>query len=99
MTIKGIYKLSYTVDKEPKDLSVTVELRQAEGMHVPGRNIWCGDVVVSDRQYTEDLSHCVDAELACVRIGSKLRDELKADMKANGHSFRIKKESLNGRNI
>ena len=92
MVLKGIYKLDYTLDKEPKNLIVTVELKMIEGFNQPGRNVWEGHVVVSDRQYTEDLSHCVNALLACERIGHKLRDEMKANAKAEGHSFRVKKE-------
>ena len=94
MVLKGIYKLTYTLNKELKDLIVTVELRMIEGFNRPGRNVWEGFVVVSDRQYTEDLSHCVNALLACERIGHKLRDELKAKAKVDGLSFRIKKEAV-----
>jgi hypothetical protein len=94
VTIKGIYKLSYTLDKELKDLIVTVELKQAEGFNKPGKNVWEGVVVVNDRAYAEDLSYCVNAFLACERIGHKLRDELKATAKAAGQSFRIKKEAI-----
>ena len=93
MILKGIYKLTYTLNKELKDLIVTVELRMIEGFNRPGRNVWEGFVVVSDRQYEEELSHCVNALIACERIGHKLRDELKANAKANGHNFRIKKET------
>jgi hypothetical protein len=75
-----------------KDLIVTVELKMNEGFNQPGRNVWEGHVVVSDRQYTEDLSHCVNALIASERIGHKLRDELKAKAKADGQSFKIKKE-------
>lgn len=92
MVLKGIYKLDYTVNKEPKNLIVTVELKMIEGLMKPRQNVWEGHVVVSDRQYTEDLSHCVNALLACERIGHKLRDEIKVNAKAEGHSFRIKKE-------
>jgi hypothetical protein len=92
MVLKGIYKLSYTLNKELKDLIVTVELKMNEGFNQPGRNVWEGHVVVSDRQYTEDLSHCVNALIASERIGHKLRDELKAKAKADGQSFKIKKE-------
>lgn len=94
MTLKGTYKLNYTIDKEPKDLIVTVELKQIEGLMKPGQNVWEGYVVVSDRQYEEDLSHCVNALLACERIGHKLRDEIKANAKASGQSFRIKNETV-----
>jgi hypothetical protein len=94
MVEKGIYKLTYVLDKELKDLIVTVELRLAEGFYKPGRNVWEGVVVVNDRQYSEDLSYCVNALIACERIGHKLRDELKTKAKAEGKSFRIKKETI-----
>jgi hypothetical protein len=94
MVIKGTYKLSYTIDKEPNDLIVSVELKMIEGFNMPGKNIWEGQVIVNDVQYTEDLNHCVNALLACERIGYKLRDEMKAKAKAEGHTFRIKKETI-----
>jgi hypothetical protein len=94
MTTKGTYKLTYTLDKELKDLIVTVELCQAEGINIPRRNVWCGHVVVSDRAYTEDLSHCVNALLAAERIGVKLRTEIKEKAKLEGKSFRIKNETI-----
>ena len=94
MVEKGIYKLTYTLDKELKDLIVTVELRLAEGFYKPGRNVWEGVVVVNDRQYSEDLSYCVNALIACERIGHKLRDEMKTTARLNNTSFRIKKETV-----
>ena len=36
MEIKGNYKLSYTLNKEPKDLILAIELRQADGFNKPG---------------------------------------------------------------
>jgi len=94
MELKGIYKLSYTIDKEPKDLMVTVELKMIDGLMKKGQNVWEGHVMVSDRAYEEDLSHCVNAKVACERIGHKLRDEMKTKTKANGSSFRIKNETI-----
>lgn len=94
MTVKGTYKLSYLLDKEPKDLIVVVELKQAEGFHIPRRNIWYGEVVVTDSDYTEDLSTCVDALNACERIGNELKEKILTDAKAAGLKIKIKKELL-----
>jgi hypothetical protein len=99
MTIKGIYKLAYTLNKEQKDLIVTVELRMIEGFNQPGRNVWEGHVVVNDRQYAEDLSYCVDAELACERIGLKLKAELIEAAEKAKQKFRLRKETVNGKKL
>jgi hypothetical protein len=96
MVEKGIYNLLYTIDKETFGLNVIVELRQVEGIPKKGQNVWEGVVTVNyDGKYAgEDLSHCVNALIACERIGHKLRDELKTKAKAEGKSFRIKKETI-----
>lgn len=94
MVLKGTYNLLYTINKEVFNLSVIVELKMIDGQMKPGQNVWEGVVTVNyDGKYDgEDLSHCVNALLACERIGHKLKDELKAKAKAEGHNFRIKKE-------
>ena len=93
METKGRYKLAYIIDKIPSDLILDVELKMAEGMHKPGRNIWEGSATMNGDPYTkEDLTHCVNAKIAAERIGHKLRDELKEKSKKDGTSFRVKKE-------
>jgi len=95
MILQGTYKLNYTLDREPMDLTVNVELRQIEGMMKPGQNVWEGHALVNGRAYDkENLSHCVNARLASLRIGEKLKNEMKAKAKIEGQSFRIKKEEL-----
>ena len=95
MELKGKYKLTYTIDKVPTDLLLNIELKQCEGMHKPGRNIWEGFAVLDGNPYTkEDLRYCVNAKVAAERIGYKLRDEIKDKSKKDGTSFRIKKEEV-----
>jgi len=95
MEIKGNYKLSYTLNKEPKDLILAIELRQAEGFNKPGKNVWEGIATLDGQPYTkEDLSHCVNAKLAAERIGLKMKAKLKIDAQNTGQSFRVKKEEI-----
>ena len=94
MVLKGTYKLSYTIDKEPNDLIVSVELKMIEGFNMPRKNIWEGQVIVNDVQYTEDLSHCVNALLAAERIGLKQKEILKENCKLNKITFKLKKEII-----
>lgn len=93
METKGNYKLSYTLDREPKDLILAIELRQAEGFNKPGKNVWEGIAMLNGQSYTkEDLTHCVNAKIAAERIGKLLKAKLKFDAQNAGQSFRIKKE-------
>ena len=93
METKSTYKLSYTLNKEPKTLTLTVELKQVEGIPKKGQNVWEGVATLNGQPYTEeDLSHCVDAKAAADRIGEKLKRELRLDAQKNGIHFKIKKE-------
>lgn len=95
MELKGKYKLTYTIDRVPTDLLLTVELRQCEGLRILGRNLWEGFATLDGQPYTkEDLTHCVNAKLAAERIGQGLRDKMKLKAKEEGQSFRIKKEEI-----
>lgn len=95
MNIKGSYKLSYTLDKEPKDLSLIIELKQVEGMIKTSQNIWQGYATLDGQDYHKpNLECCVDARLAVERYGKELRDEIKAKAKAEGKSFKIIKEEI-----
>jgi hypothetical protein len=95
MELKGKYKLTYTIDRVSSDLILDIELKQAEGLHKPGRNLWEGVAILNGQPYTkEDLTHCVNAKLAVERIGYKLRDELKDKSKKDGTIFRVKKEEV-----
>jgi hypothetical protein len=95
MELKGKYKLSYTLDKEPGDLIFEVELKLIEGLMKPGQNVWCGSALLNGRPYEKvDLSHCVNAKIAAQRIGQSLRNELKESAKKAEQSFRIKKEEV-----
>jgi hypothetical protein len=95
MELKGSYKLSYTLDREPKDLSLLIELKQVEGIPPKGRNVWEGIATLDGHPYTkEDLRWCVNARIAAERIGKKLRDEIKTNAHNEEHSFRVKKEEI-----
>jgi hypothetical protein len=95
MELKGSYKLSYTLDREPKDLSLMIELKQVEGIPPKGRNVWEGIATLDGQSYIkEDLRWCVNAKIAAERIGKKLRDEIKAKAQNESHSFRVKKEEI-----
>jgi hypothetical protein len=98
MELRGTYKLGYTIDKEPKNLILNVELKMIDGVMKLKQNVWEGVAFLDGQIFTkEDLSHCVDARLAAERIGHKLRDELKLTAKQEGKSFRVKNEELNDR--
>jgi hypothetical protein len=95
MEVKGTYKLSYTLDRELKDLTLVIELRQVEGMIKTGQNIWQGYATLDGKDYDKpNLECCVDAKLAVERYGKQLKEELKANALKAGQSFRIKKEEI-----
>jgi hypothetical protein len=95
MELKGKYKLSYTLDREPKDLVLSIELRQIEGLMKPGQNVWEGHAMLDGQPYHKyDLSHCVNARLAAEKIGRILREEIKAKAKKDIKVFRVKNEEL-----
>jgi hypothetical protein len=95
MELKGTYKLSYTLDREPKDLILAIELKMIDGLMKPGQNVWEGIATLDGQPYTEeDLSHCVNARLAAERIGKQLKIKIKTDTQNAGHSFRVKKEEI-----
>ena len=95
MELKGTYKLSYTLDREPKDLLLIIELKMIDGVMKPGQNVWEGVAILNGQPYEkEDLSHCVNAKVAAERIGKKMKIELKENAQKNGHTFRVKKEEI-----
>jgi hypothetical protein len=95
MELKGKYRLSYTLDREPKDLTFEVELKLIEGLMKPGQNVWCGSALLDGKPYDKvKLDYCVNARIAAQRIGQGMRDEIKAKAKEDGQSFRIKKEEV-----
>jgi hypothetical protein len=96
MELKGTYKLTYTVDKEVKELTVTVELLLREGFGKPFQNLYVGNAIVNGKPYEDDLlEYCVDAKVAAERIGHEHRDKLIKKYKKNtDHKFKIKKEEL-----
>jgi hypothetical protein len=95
MEIKGTYKLSYTFDREPKDLILIIGLKMIDGLMKPGQNVWEGIATLDGQPYTkEDLRWCVNARLAAERIGKQMKLKLKEDAQKAGHNFRVKKEVI-----
>ena len=95
MVFHGTYILSYTVNGEPKELVVTVNLKQIERLTHKYQNIWYGEAKVNDVLYNEvDLSHCVNALFAAEEIGEKLKNDLKKKIRDEGKRFKVKNEEL-----
>jgi hypothetical protein len=95
MILKARYKLSYILNREPKELVLDVELKQVEGIPQKGQNIWKGFAILNGKPYNEeDLSCCVNAKTAVERIGHKIKEKIKNEAKEKKQSFRIKKEEL-----
>lgn len=95
MDLKSTYKLTYTLDKELKELIVVVELILRDGFKQPFQNVYCGYATVNGHSYEEeDLSSCVNPQTTAERIGQKHRDQLIAKYKKSEHKFKIKKEEL-----
>jgi hypothetical protein len=94
MEIKGTYKLLYTIDKEPKNLVLIVELKQVEGVVKKYQNVWEGFATLDGKPYEVNLSHCVNALLAVERIGKLLKEEIEYDAKQQGQKFKVKKEEI-----
>ena len=95
MELQGQYKLTYTLDRVMTDLVVEVELKENSGLIPPGQNIYYGVATVNGSPYEdEDLAGCVNARYCAEGIGIKLRNEYTAKAKAEGKSFRVKKEEV-----
>jgi hypothetical protein len=95
MVAKSTYKLSYTLDRELKEMVLVIELRQVDGMIKTGQNIWQGYATLDGQDYHKpNLECCVDAQLAVERYGKQLKEELKANALKAGQSFRVKKEEI-----
>jgi hypothetical protein len=95
MELQGQYKLTYTLNRVKTEMVVEVELRENRGSQEPRQNLWSGHATLDGQPYEDkDLSHCVNARGCAEGIGIRLRNERKAKAKAEGDSFRIKKEEV-----
>jgi len=95
MELKGTYKLSYSLNKEIKDLVLIIELKQVDGINIPNRNVWEGVATLNGQPYTaHDLKWCVNARVAAERIGKEMKLKIKADAQKDGHQIRVKKEEI-----
>jgi len=92
MKLKGTYKQKYTLDRKAKELVVEVELKQHDGLGVPGRNIWYGVATANDQDIKhKDLACCVNAEYMGETIGLEIIKVWQNRAKQLGNSFRLKR--------
>jgi len=95
MNLKGSYKLVYVVDKETKELSVSVDLLMREGLVKPFQNLYVGNAVVNGKPYDDDrLEYCVDAKMGADRIGHQEKEKILKKYKKEGKRIKIKTEEL-----
>lgn len=95
MTFKGVYKLTYVLDKETKELTIVVELMLRDGLLKPFQNLYVGNATVNGQPYDDErLECCVDAKLAAERIGVEHKEKLIAKLKKEGKRLKIKKEEI-----
>jgi hypothetical protein len=95
MTLKGTYKLIYTIDKEHKELTVIVELKQIEGLVKPLQNVYYGIALVNGVIYNKkDLSCCVDAKLASESIGVDIKKDIIKKCRDDKKLFKLLKEDI-----
>jgi hypothetical protein len=95
VTLKGIYKLIYTIDKKQEELTVLVELKQVEGFLQPRQNVYYGVALVNGVSYTkDDLTHCVNAKLASQSIGVRMKIGIMNKCREEKKLFSIIKEEI-----
>jgi hypothetical protein len=92
MVIEGTYKAKYTLDKKLTELVVKVEIKEREGLLVPGQSIYYGVTTVNGSPYGDEINGCVNAQYCAESIGIKLLNEYKEKAKVEGKSFRIKRK-------
>jgi len=93
MTLKGTYRLIYTIDKKQEELTVLVELKQVEGMLKPRQNVYYGVALVNGVSYTkEDLKGCVNAKLTSQSIGRRMKNDIMVKCREEKKLFSIIKE-------
>ena len=74
---------------------VDVKIKENDFRYTPRQNLWGGHATVDGKPYEDkDLAYCVNARYYAENIGIKLKNERKAKAKAEGNSFRIKKEEV-----
>lgn len=96
MVFKANYKLTYIVDGHQRELLVEVELVPNDVPLKPYQNVYRGVAVVDEQYYDKvDISHSVNALFSAEEIGLKLKEELKKKYRAEGKTFRFKKEESN----
>ena len=95
MTLKGSYKLIYTIDKKQEELTVIVELKQVEGFIKSRQNVYYGVALVNGVLFEEvDLSHCVNAKLGAQSIGIRMKKDIMIKCREEKKLFSIVKEEI-----
>lgn len=91
MKLKGKYKQKYTLDREPKELLVEVELKQHDGLVPAGKNIYYGVATANEKPIQHKaLPYCVNAEYMAETIGLEIIEAWKIRAKKEGKNFRLK---------
>jgi hypothetical protein len=93
MKLTGTYKQKYTLDREPKELVVEVELKQVDGFLKPGQNAYYGVAIANDKKIKhKDLPYCVNAVYMAEQIALEIIASWKIRAKKEGKSFRLKRK-------
>ncbi len=88
MKIKGKYLIKYTLEGKKYIKTVTVILKENEGLLMPRQNLYSGYAFVDDKPYESDfLKHCVNAKYCAEKIALDIISDLR---KKYGKKLRIK---------
>ena len=89
--MKSIYNLKYTLNKEPQELNVEVQLKMVDGELKRNQNVYYGIVLINGTlRKNYDLHSCVNAKYAAEDIFNKQKEELIEKNKGN-KTFKIGK--------
>lgn len=92
MKLKGTFKQKYTVDREPKELVLVVELHRHEGMIEPMQNLYYGTATANGKEIQhKSLPSCVNAQFMADKIGKEIIVAWKIRAKKENKTFRLKK--------
>jgi hypothetical protein len=94
MTLKGSYKLIYTVDKKDHEISISIELKRVEGMLKPRQNLYYGTVIINGKMSAEILNSCVNAKFCAQSMGEKMKIDAMKKCREEKKLFSIKKEEI-----
>ena len=93
MELNGTYAQKYTLDREPKELVVEVELKQVDGIVKPRQNTYYGVATANHKEIKhKDLPFCVNAVYMAESIALEIIEAWKIRAKKEGKSFRLKRK-------